>query len=69
MKIAVIGPGAMGLLFTAKLAEAGYNATLVDHRPDRAAALARNGIEVKGLSTIGPVRVPVITRAEETNQA
>ncbi|MBF0550821.1 MAG: 2-dehydropantoate 2-reductase [Deltaproteobacteria bacterium] len=69
MKIAVIGPGAMGLLFTAKLAEAGYNATLVDHRADRAAALARDGINVKGLSDIGPVHVPVITRAGQMDQA
>ena len=33
MKIAVIGPGAMGLLFGAKLAQAGNDVTMVGTNP------------------------------------
>lgn len=47
MKIAVIGPGAMGCLFAARLARAGSDVTLVDHKPDRAARLNASGIRVE----------------------
>jgi 2-dehydropantoate 2-reductase len=48
MKVAVVGPGAMGCLFAARLAQSGIQTTLVDHRPDRAANLHKNGIRVEG---------------------
>ncbi len=47
MKIAVIGPGAMGCLFAARLARSGCDVTLVDHKQDRAARLSANGISVE----------------------
>ncbi|NUM53037.1 MAG: 2-dehydropantoate 2-reductase [Candidatus Hydrogenedentes bacterium] len=47
MKIAVIGPGAMGCLFAARLARAGSDVTLVDYKQDRAARLNANGIVVE----------------------
>jgi len=47
MKVAVIGPGAMGCLFAAKLAKSGVQTTLVDYRPDRAANLQKSGITVE----------------------
>ncbi len=47
MDIAVIGPGAMGMLFAAMLSRAGHRVTLVDHRPDRARRLSEHGILVE----------------------
>jgi 2-dehydropantoate 2-reductase len=47
MKIAVIGPGAMGCLFAARLARSGCDVTIVDHKQDRAARLSANGISVE----------------------
>lgn len=48
MKISVIGPGAMGCLFAAKLQEAGNKVSLVDYRPDRVQRLSSSGITVEG---------------------
>lgn len=47
MKVSVIGPGALGCLFAARLAQAGIKVTLVDHRSDRVARLARSGISIE----------------------
>ena len=47
MKVSVIGPGAMGCLFAARLSRAGVDTTLVDHRSDRAARLNSKGITVE----------------------
>jgi 2-dehydropantoate 2-reductase len=46
MKVAVVGPGAMGCLFAARLAKSGIQTTLVDYRPDRAARLQKSGVIV-----------------------
>ncbi|MCB2189453.1 MAG: ketopantoate reductase family protein [Deltaproteobacteria bacterium] len=51
MKTTVIGPGAMGLLFAARLAAAGSDGVtvrLLDHRPGRAKALTQKGILFEG---------------------
>ena len=45
-KVAVIGPGALGCLFAARLAQAGVQVSLVDYRRDRAALLNSTGITV-----------------------
>lgn len=47
MKVAVVGPGALGILFAARLCQAGISATLVDHRSDRVKRLAKSGITVR----------------------
>jgi len=47
MKIAVIGPGAIGCLFSGLLAEAGHDVCLVDRRPDRAALISREGLTIE----------------------
>ena len=47
MKVTVIGPGAMGCLFAARLARGGARVHLVDHRADRASRLDRSGITVE----------------------
>ena len=60
MKVAVIGPGALGCLLAAKFSLAGEDVRLVDYRPDRAEFLTRQGILLKELQ--GPatrVKVPV----------
>lgn len=50
MKIAVVGPGAIGCLFGAALGRAGHEVWLVDRRPERARILAQQGIQVSGVS-------------------
>lgn len=47
MNFAVVGPGALGCLVAARLWRAGAKVWLVDYRPSRAAALARQGIVVR----------------------
>lgn len=54
MKATVIGPGALGCLFAARLTSAGITTTLVDHNRDRAARLGRLGL---GIESDGVVRV------------
>ncbi|MFI5354443.1 MAG: ketopantoate reductase family protein [Desulfobaccales bacterium] len=46
MKIAIIGPGAVGCLLAALLIEAGEDVWLVDYRPDRVALLRRRGLRL-----------------------
>lgn len=58
MKIAVIGPGAVGCLLAVSCAEAGEDVLLVDYRPERVALLREQGILLKtpgGLSRLLPV--------------
>jgi 2-dehydropantoate 2-reductase len=47
MKVSVIGPGAMGCLFAARLANGNIQTTLVDYRSDRAGRLNESGIRVE----------------------
>jgi 2-dehydropantoate 2-reductase len=49
MKLAVLGPGALGCLMAALFREAGAEVCLVDYRPDRAARLQLRGIQVHTL--------------------
>ncbi|MCX5891146.1 MAG: 2-dehydropantoate 2-reductase [Deltaproteobacteria bacterium] len=58
MKIAIIGPGALGCLLGALLFEAGEDVGLVDYRPDRVALLRRQGLQV-GTPAGGTRTVPV----------
>lgn len=46
MKIAVIGPGAVGCLLAVSLAEAGEDVYLVDYRPERVVLLKERGIRL-----------------------
>ena len=43
MRVAVVGPGAMGLLFTHYFSGAGHRVTLIDRDPERAARLNSEG--------------------------
>ena len=47
MKAAVIGPGALGCLFSARLAVCGVQTTLVDHSSERAMRLQQSGIKIE----------------------
>ncbi|GMU92422.1 MAG: hypothetical protein AMXMBFR4_14800 [Candidatus Hydrogenedentota bacterium] len=47
MKVGVIGPGAMGCLFAARLYKADADVTLIDYKPDRAQRLSAAGITVE----------------------
>jgi 2-dehydropantoate 2-reductase len=57
MKIAVIGAGAMGSLFAARLAIAGYSTSLVDVDPLRVAHVNEHGLKVRfgGEAMMAPV--------------
>lgn len=65
MKLAVLGPGALGCLVAALFWEAGVEVSLVDYRPDRVAWLRQRGIQVHTLDG-GPrvVMVPIGLAAE-----
>jgi 2-dehydropantoate 2-reductase len=62
MKTLIVGPGAMGCLFTALLAEAKQEVWLLDKSPERAEEIARTGIRVEGIG--GKRTVPVETTAD-----
>lgn len=61
MKVSVIGPGAMGCLFAARLARSGVKVCLIDHRTDRAARLDKAGITVETPTETFTERVSVST--------
>ncbi len=62
MRIAVVGPGALGCLFATKLfsvADEHDSVMLIDHRPDRAELLNQQGIICESESGIETFPVPV----------
>ena len=59
MKAAVVGPGALGCLFAARLAEGGVNVTLVDYKPDRAKRLQAKGVVVESAAGSTTAKPPV----------
>ena len=84
MKIAIIGPGALGCLLAAKFKSVGEEVWLVDYRPERIDLLNRQGIILKtpnGLEAavkipvgeakrVGPVDLVILTvKAHQTRTA
>jgi 2-dehydropantoate 2-reductase len=61
MNFLVIGPGAMGCLFGAKLKKAGHDVILLDYRPERAKVINTQGIRVEDASGVYAVRVRSVT--------
>lgn len=60
MKLAIIGPGALGCLLAAKLKGAGVDVWLVDYRPERIGLLNHQGIILKAPDgTETTIKVPV----------
>ena len=60
MHFLVVGPGAMGCLFAARLKRAGYEVTLLDYLPDRARHINNQGIVVKGVTGEYTVKVRTV---------
>jgi len=58
MKFLVVGPGAMGCLFAARLSIAGNEVALADHDKRRAQKITEQGIKVTGISGTYEVRIP-----------
>jgi 2-dehydropantoate 2-reductase len=64
-KVAIVGAGAMGCLFAAKLADAGAEVTLIDIDAGRLAAIRDRGVTLREDDGVRNVRVGAC-RAEET---
>jgi len=64
MKIAVIGPGAMGCLFAGYLKEGGLDVTLLEQFEERARVLEQQGVRIEGVRGEHRVTVPVAMEAE-----
>ncbi|MFH1091071.1 MAG: 2-dehydropantoate 2-reductase [Pseudomonadota bacterium] len=63
MKVAVVGPGAMGCLLAVFLAKSGREVLLLDHRPERAETMARDGLFIEGHPQAVKVRVTIEPQA------
>jgi 2-dehydropantoate 2-reductase len=63
LKIAIIGPGAMGLFCAARLQETGQEVWVLDYRPERSAHLQQYGLEL--LTLEGEERRFVLNAAHE----
>ncbi len=61
MNILIVGPGAMGCLFAARLKKNNHNVTLLDYRPERAGFIDKEGIHVEAESGEFGIHVPTIT--------
>jgi len=61
MKFLIVGPGAMGCLFAARLKKAGHEVVLLDHIKKRADLINAQGVKVEGI--LGDYRVQVPTVA------
>lgn len=59
MRITVVGPGAVGLLWAGRLHQAGADVRILDHSPRRAAALDRDGFILEDGSGETLIMVPV----------
>ena len=64
MKFLIVGPGAMGLLFSSRLKIAGEDVFLLDYKKERADHLNREGIKVEGIKGSFHVCVPTVTKKE-----
>jgi len=64
MKIAIVGPGAIGCLLGGLLSRAGHEVWLIDRRPERAALLDRRGVSISGVG--GEFNAPVRATASPT---
>ena len=61
MKFLVVGPGAMGCLFSARLKMADYDVTLLDYIQERAEKINNQGILVEGVTGQYTVKVPTLS--------
>jgi 2-dehydropantoate 2-reductase len=61
MNFFIVGAGAMGCLFAARLQQAGFTVFLRDYLSDRAALINRKGLRVEGIDGEYEVAVPTLT--------
>jgi 2-dehydropantoate 2-reductase len=61
MKVSIIGPGAMGCLYAARLAQAGLDTSLVDYQSERAARLNSHGITIESQDGTITQKVKVVS--------
>ncbi len=59
MRVTVVGPGAVGLLWACRLARAGTEVSLMDYRPERAGRLAQSGVELEDPEGSERFNIPV----------
>jgi len=69
MKIAIVGPGAMGCLFAAFLAKSKEELWLLGKDKERAAKISQQGIQVEGVSGNWQACVKATAEAKEIGQA
>lgn len=65
MKIAVVGPGAMGCLFAGFLAKSGQEVWLLDKRPERAEKINSEGIKIEGISGNHKAKISATAKPED----
>lgn len=68
-RIVIVGPGAVGCALATELARRGGDVALLDHRPDRAAAIERDGLRVEDDGATWEARVPCRSSASELGAA
>ncbi|HSD44098.1 MAG TPA: 2-dehydropantoate 2-reductase [Burkholderiales bacterium] len=68
MKIAVVGCGAMGSVYAARLATAGHDVWAVDSWREHVEAMRANGLRVEGASGDRTVRVNATTSAADAGE-
>ena len=59
MRVAVVGPGALGTLFAVRLALSGTRTLLLDYRRERAKTLTKQGLRLIDIAGEHVLRVPV----------
>lgn len=69
MKCVVVGPGALGSLLASRLCACSHEVSLLDHRPDRAAHLSKNGVLIFDGSAVVRVRIRTTCDASSLNPA
>ncbi len=65
MKVAIIGPGALGCLFAVRLTKGGIRTTLVDHHAERIERLKSTGIRLQTGDTVESYTLPVVSSLSE----
>ena len=69
MKIAVVGPGAIGLLLTGLLSRSKEDIWVLDKDGERAARLKKNGIRIEGLTNLKLSTLQVTTELKDVQDA
>ena len=65
MKIIIIGPGSMGILFGGYFAKNGHDVTFIDHNKERAKNLKNKGIIVENINSKQSINIKITDNPEE----